>query len=101
MKRQGDAKLAAMGVAVFLILCVWSSVVVFVVGFAIGDMWIIYPPAPGASAILPFIFLFFAAMCGYVIVRERRARFGEGKCEACGYDLRASKERCPECGRNL
>ncbi len=28
----------------------------------------------------------------------RRAKFGTPICINCGYDLRASKERCPECG---
>lgn len=31
------------------------------------------------------------------IVRARRRR--RGQCVACGYDLRQSPERCPECGR--
>ena len=31
------------------------------------------------------------------VVRRRRAR-AAGKCVVCGYDLRASSGRCPECG---
>lgn len=31
-------------------------------------------------------------------VRAYFERLPEGHCAQCGYDLRASKERCPECG---
>jgi hypothetical protein len=38
--------------------------------------------------------------CSLVViaVRRMRPRFGRTKCQTCGYDLHATRERCPECG---
>jgi hypothetical protein len=44
------------------------------------------------------------AIAPAIVGRRRRARqrrIREGRCLKCGYDLRASVERCPECGAAL
>ena len=42
-------------------------------------------------------------LVGYVVfawrrARERRRRWRQDLCPACGYDVRANPEKCPECG---
>jgi len=40
------------------------------------------------------------ALSRYAIARRRwKRRTCAGLCPGCGYDLRASKDRCPDCGR--
>jgi len=57
------------------------------------DMWVVAVPH-WATAML---FAAFPAVWGWRRLR-RRGRDRVGLCPECGYDLRATPDRCPECG---
>lgn len=51
--------------------------------------WALIPP----SAILPILW--------FLSRRRQQHRHRAGHCHTCGYDLRESKEKCPECGTGV
>jgi hypothetical protein len=51
----------------------------------------------GATALLPLIWI--VLLVRPILVRRRRAR--HTLCLRCGYDVRASADRCPECGEAI
>jgi hypothetical protein len=53
-----------------------------------------YPVAVAALLFLPVI----QTLSCFTRVVIRRRRRSTARCPACGYNLRATPERCPECG---
>lgn len=53
-----------------------------------------------AAVPFPYIVAPLAALPAWwlLVMRRRRNREKRGFCMNCGYDLRASKDKCPECG---
>ena len=84
--------------AVWVLKAVWLSV-----RDIVGEAW--WAPGPLTAAHLVALTCFVG--CGFVIslrdVVKRRARDAKQSpsrpCPTCGYDLRATPARCPECGR--
>lgn len=63
-----------------------------------------YARKPGVQFVICVPHWFVAAVlltpsvAAWGVARRRRRHFRQGRCPTCGYDLRATPERCPECG---
>jgi len=78
----------------FLIVAVGEAGLFFEIGRG-GKPWKIdLGLAFMLTAILPLIWLALR----YASWKRSRAQARMGRCPVCGYDLRATPDRCPECG---
>jgi hypothetical protein len=66
------------------------KVMLFIIGFLLLNAMFIYG--------LVYFILWLLQKMREPLTSLERSRLSKGLCVKCGYDLRASKHRCPECG---
>jgi hypothetical protein len=62
-----------------------------------GSVRVVLVPLSAVAGVLALLPIASFA-CAIRRLRRQRRRADAGECAACGYDLRATPERCPECG---
>ncbi len=72
----------------------WNGAIT--VGGSTFRMWSLSIPLWMPIALFGFLF-----WRSFLPLHRRRKRKKLGLCVKCGYDLRASKDRCPECGESF
>jgi hypothetical protein len=78
--------------------CRWN-----ILGFGFHSRTDSVSPVPVWRFVVPF---WFSIVSSFIlplfwIYRRRFPRYKPGLCQKCGYDLRASKGECPECGAKI
>jgi hypothetical protein len=65
-----------------------------------GIYWFCFEANYAINLFIPLWAVIFGAIPipAYWAIRRLRTNFRTGYCAQCGYDLRATRERCPECG---
>ena len=69
-----------------------SSGILFFTRSMTVPLWVLV----SISMIVPF-----GALIQHVRARQERSRRQRGLCPRCGYDIRATRSRCPECGGRI
>ncbi len=75
----------------------WSRLLLY---YGLGVAAIVPAAAGLDGALLIIVWILAGPFVAIVFVSRlaRIPRFAPGLCQECGYDLRASRKRCPECG---
>ena len=76
----------------------WRAIaIIAVVAFAYVALDLIFSPGNWVTLWVIVSWFGFGAILLQQIER-RRPMYKPGTCQVCGYDLRATPQRCPECG---